>query len=579
MALIQELTKRGLLKKEEALNLEFEVKQTGLREEEVILKAQILPEIKIFQIKSEFLGIPLKEFYPEDVPPEVLEIIPEDSARHYQMVPLSHRENFVEIGMSYPEDLKAQEALQFLAREHNFDYKVFLITLSDLKAVLERYRSLKGEVKRALSELEGEISKETGWESVQETGELEKFVEEAPITKVVAVILRHAVEGRASDVHIEPTRNRTKVRFRVDGILYSSLFLPAKIHPAIVARIKIMANLKIDELRLPQDGRFTVKIGDRDIDFRVSTFPTSIGEKVALRILDPTMGRKTFEELGLIGRNLRVVQELTKKPYGMILATGPTGSGKTTTLYALLNALNRDSVNIVTVEDPIEYFIEGINQSRVRPEIGYDFSTALRHILRQDPDVIMVGEIRDQETAALAIHAALTGHIMLSSLHTNNAIGAIPRLIDMGIEPFLIPPSLLAVISQRLVRSLCPHCKVAKKPTPEIKDFIKNELNSVPSSILKESGLQIEGFSIFEAPGCRRCNFKGYLGRIGIFEILVMNDRLAELVRKKPSERDLEKEASRQGMLTMRQDGIIKALKGITSLEEISQATKEDYFY
>jgi type II secretory ATPase GspE/PulE/Tfp pilus assembly ATPase PilB-like protein len=301
-----------------------------------------------------------------------------------------------------------------------------------------------------------------------------------------------------------------------------------------------------------------------------------MGEKVALRILDPTMGRKTFEELGLAGRNLKVIQELTKKPYGMILATGPTGSGKTTTLYALLNALNRDSVNIVTVEDPIEYFIEGINQSRVRPEIGYDFSTALRHILRQDPDIIMVGEIRDQETAALAIHAALTGHIMLSSLHTNNAIGAIPRLIDMGIEPFLIPPSLLAVISQRLVRSLCPYCKVPKKPTSEIKDFIRNELLSLPSSILKESGLQIEDFSIFEARGCRRCNFKGYLGRIGIFEILVMNDRLAELVRKKPSERELEKEASRQGMLTMRQDGIIKALKGITSLEEVSQATKED---
>jgi type IV pilus assembly protein PilB len=576
MALIQELTKRGLLKKEEALNLEFEAKQTGLREEEVILKAKILPEIKIFQIKSELLGIPLKEFYPEDVPAEVLDIIPEDSAKHYQMVPLARRENFVEIGMSYPEDLKAQEALQFLAREHNFDYKVFLITLSDLKAVLNRYRSLRGEVKRALSELEMEIGKETGWETIEETGELEKFVEEAPITKVVAVILRHAVEGRASDVHIEPTRNRTKVRFRVDGILYSSLFLPSRIHPAIVARIKIMANLKIDELRLPQDGRFTIKIGDRDIDFRVSTFPTAMGEKVALRILDPTMGRKTFEELGLAGRNLKVIQELTKKPYGMILATGPTGSGKTTTLYALLNALNRDSVNIVTVEDPIEYFIEGINQSRVRPEIGYDFSTALRHILRQDPDIIMVGEIRDQETAALAIHAALTGHIMLSSLHTNNAIGTIPRLIDMGIEPFLIPPSLLAVISQRLVRSLCPYCKVPKKPTSEIKDFIRNELLSLPSSILKESGLQIEDFSIFEARGCRRCNFKGYLGRIGIFEILVMNDRLAELVRKKPSERELEKEASRQGMLTMRQDGIIKALKGITSLEEVSQATKED---
>jgi type IV pilus assembly protein PilB len=576
MALIQELTKRGLLKKEEALNLEFEAKQTGLREEEVVLKAKILPEIKIFQIKSELLGIPLKEFYPEDVPAEVLDIIPEDSAKHYQMVPLARRENFVEIGMSYPEDLKAQEALQFLAREHNFDYKVFLITLSDLKAVLNRYRSLRGEVKRALSELETEMGKETGWETIEETGELEKFVEEAPITKVVAVILRHAVEGRASDVHIEPTRNKTKVRFRVDGILYSSLFLPSRIHPAIVARIKIMANLKIDELRLPQDGRFTIKIGDRDIDFRVSTFPTAMGEKVALRILDPTMGRKTFEELGLAGRNLKVIQELTKKPYGMILATGPTGSGKTTTLYALLNALNGDSVNIVTVEDPIEYFIEGINQSRVRPEIGYDFSTALRHILRQDPDIIMVGEIRDQETAALAIHAALTGHIMLSSLHTNNAIGAIPRLIDMGIEPFLIPPSLLAVISQRLVRSLCPYCKVPKKPTSEIKDFIRNELLSLPSSILKESGLQIEDFSIFEARGCRRCNFKGYLGRIGIFEILVMNDRLAELVRKKPSERELEKEASRQGMLTMRQDGIIKALKGITSLEEVSQATKED---
>jgi len=285
---------------------------------------------------------------------------------------------------------------------------------------------------------------------------------------MVAVILRHAVEGNASDVHIEPEENQLRIRFRMDGTLYSSLFLPIHTHPSIVARIKILSNLRIDETRIPQDGRFSARINNKDIDFRVSTFPTKLGEKVAIRVLDPTEGLKTYQEIGLISTNLKLIKEAIVRPFGLILATGPTGSGKTTTLYAILQELNKPEVNIVTLEDPIEYFVKGINQSQIRPEINYDFSQGLRHVVRQDPDIIMVGEIRDEESASLATQAALTGHIVLSTLHTNNAIGIIPRLIDMKVKPFLLPATLNIGIAQRLAQRLCPYCKEKVKPNKEI---------------------------------------------------------------------------------------------------------------
>jgi len=483
MSLIQTLVKKGLLDKEKVKELETEMKASGQKEEEIIIKKGILPESVLFNLKSENLKIPLKEIQETEISAEILKLIPEETAIFYQMIPLSKKDGIVEVGMVYPEDLKAEEALKFLARQGNFSSQIFLITPSLFSNLLKQHKSIGTEVAGALKELEIELKTEKIEREKRIAPELGRLVEEAPISRMVAVILNKAVEQRASDIHIEPTKEKLRIRFRLDGMLRPIIFLPLKILPAIVSRIKILSNLKIDETRVPQDGRFTTKINDKEIDFRVSTFPTTLGEKVALRILDPSQGVQDFEKLGLEGRNLEVVQKAVKKPYGLILATGPTGSGKTTTLYAILNLLNREGVNIVTLEDPVEYFVEGINQSQVKPEIGYDFASGLRQILRQDPNIIMVGEIRDEETASLAIHAALTGHIVLSTLHTNNALGVIPRLIDLGIKPYLISPSLALAIAQRLVRKLCPECKKQVKPEKAIEDLILREIETLPPLI------------------------------------------------------------------------------------------------
>ena len=572
MTLIQQLVKRGILDKEKAASLEFEVKTSGKKEEELILEKGIVSETFLFGLKSENLKIPLKEVVIEEVPLKVLELIPQESAKYYQMVPLAKQNEFLDVGMVYPEDIKAQEALKFLARQNKFSYQVFLITITSFNNLLKQYRTLKKEVTRALAELEGELKEEKVEARPVVATEFEKLAEEAPIIKVVAVILRHAVEGKASDIHIEPTREKSRVRFRVDGILHSSIFLPLDVHPAVVARIKVLSNLKIDETRVPQDGRFSTKIDNKDIDFRVSTFPTTNGEKVALRILDPSEGMRSFEDLGLEGRNYETVKKAVQKPYGLILATGPTGCGKTTTLYAILNTLNKEGVNIVTLEDPVEYLMEGVNQSQVKPEIGYSFAHGLRQVLRQDPNIIMVGEIRDEETASLAINAALTGHVVLSTLHTNNAVGVIPRLIDMKVNPFLIPPALGVAIAQRLVGRLCPNCKNKIAPNKEIKEMILKEINSLPP-VIKKTAPSVE--FIYEAKGCRKCNQRGYSGRIGVFEVLEMTSELGSVVLKEPSESRILQEANRQGMITMKQDGILKVLDGYTTIEEVLRVAEE----
>jgi len=574
MSLIKQLIEKGIVDKEKALSLEFEIKQSGRKEEDVIMETGLVPETVLFGLKSENLKIPLKEVAVEQVPLKTLELIPEETAKYYQMIPLEKAEKYLEIGMIYPEDLKAQEALKFLARQGKFNYKVFLITPNTFKNLLKQYRTLKREVGLALEELETELKEEGIKTKSQTAAEFERMAEEAPITKIVAVVLRYAVEGSASDIHIEPTREKLRVRFRFLGDLHSSIFLPLTILPAVVARIKILSNLKIDETRVPQDGRFSTQINGKSIDFRVSIFPTTLGEKVAIRVLDPATGLKSFEDLGLEERNLKVVKEGISKPYGLILATGPTGCGKTTTLYAILQILNKEEVNIVSIEDPVEYFIEGINQSQVKPEIGYDFANGLRHILRQDPDIIMVGEIRDEETANLVIHAALTGHIVLSTLHTSNALGVIPRLIDMGIKPYLLPSVLQLAMAQRLVRKLCDSCKKKIKPTPEIKNLILKEIDGLPPAIKKDIKLPAS-FEIFAPQGCQKCGSTGYSGRIAVFEILSMTDSLAEIILKEPSEVSILEEAKRQGMITMKQDGILKVLRGVATIEEILRVAEE----
>jgi len=566
MFLINQLVKEGIIKKDKANALKDEIKKSGKREEEVILSRKIVPEEFLFELKSKYLNIPLIKISPEDVSSDVIRLIPEETAEYYKMVALSRKGNVLEIGMVYPEDLNAQEALKFLSRREKFISKVFLITPTTFYKFLNEYKTFKKEIGKALEELEKELEKK----EITEITKIGKLVEEAPVAKVVAVIFRYAVDGKASDIHIEPMRTKLRIRFRLLGNLYSSIFLPLGIHPAIVSRIKILSNMKIDETRIPQDGRFTARVGGKDIDFRVSTFPTSLGEKVAVRVLDPTIGLRKIEETGLTGRNLRVIKKAISKPYGLILVTGPTGSGKSTTLYSILQILNKESVNIVTLEDPIEYDIEGINQSQVRPEIGYDFAKGLRHILRQDPDVIMVGEIRDSETANLATHAALTGHIVLSTLHTNDALGVVPRLIDLGIQPFLIPPSLSVSLSQRLVRRLCDHCKKKVKASKEVRNLIIKAMKDLPNEI--KSKIK-EPFYVWKAVGCSKCRNEGYSGRIAIFEVLEMTDQLAQIVLREPSEESISREAKRQGMIKMRQDGILKVLKGITTIEEVIKET------
>ncbi|MFA5746633.1 MAG: GspE/PulE family protein [Candidatus Paceibacterota bacterium] len=577
MGLIQKLAEIGKIDAKKEKELEDELLASGKREEDLILEKKLVtPEI-LFSAKSEVLGVP---FLPDaeglEVPNKTLALIPEDSARFYRLMPLSLKEEILEVGMVDPEDIKAKEVLLFLARQHRFSYKIFLITPGAFDILSKQYRNLREEVGAALEALETEEGEDV--EAMVEVGvgrPSERLVEEAPIIKMVSVILRHAVEGQASDIHIEPVSKNLRVRFRMDGTLYSSLFLPLAVHPSVVARIKILSNLRIDETRIPQDGRFSARIGEKEIDFRVSTFPTKLGEKVVLRVLDPTEGLKDFKDLGLSDRNMKIVQEALQKPFGLILSTGPTGSGKSTTLYTLLRALNKDDTNVVTLEDPVEYFMEGISQSQIRPEIGYDFPSGLRSIVRQDPDVIMVGEIRDEESASLVIHSALTGHVVLSTIHTNNAIGVMPRFVDMQVKPFLIPSTLNVAIAQRLARRLCPYCKKKVKAPKPIEDIILKDIAGMPEDVRKTVEASAGNIYIYEAVGCKKCNEKGVKGRVGIYEVLRMTDSLGEAIMTDISDNNLNREVKKQGMVTLRQDAILKALEGSISFDEVLWVAEE----
>lgn len=556
------------LDEKEAAEVRKESKKKGISiEEELLLRG--LSDESVLKAKAEALGVPVMVVRNKKADFELLKHIPEESARHYQIAPLGMEEGVIQIGMVNPESTEAKEALKFIASRLNTPFKIYLISRKDFEGLLEGYKGISGEVSKALGELESALGAEELALPKVPQKEGVAFVEEAPITKIVAVILRHATEGRASDVHIEPERDKLRVRFRVDGVLHTSLSLPAHVHEAILSRIKILTNMQLDEKRKPQDGRFSAKIENREIDFRVSTFPTYFGEKAVLRILDPESGIKKFEDLGLEGRNLELIKEGLEKPYGLVLITGPTGSGKSTTLYAMLDYLNKENWNIVSLEDPIEYSIEGVNQSQVRPEIGYDFAEGIRHILRQDPDIIMVGEIRDKETAKLAIHAALTGHLVFSTLHTNNAVGVIPRLIDMGVDPYLIAPTLNLAIAQRLARKLCDESRDEISVEGSVKDMIMEEVQNMPEAMKKS--LKIPS-RIFRAKSSAVCP-SGTKGRIALFEVLTMTKSLEKLILSKPSETDIEEEVKKQGMVTLKQNGIMRVLEGKVGLEELLEVT------
>ena len=413
------------------------------------------------------LEIPLRSIGEEKISYDVLRYIPEESVEHYQLAPLSVSDGVLEVGMVDPDDIRGFDALNFIARSTGMPFKVFKISNEDLEKVLAMYRGLGGEVERAVIDLATE-QKERPIETEAATLDLDdpsiqrgvdgamarNVQEDAPTIKIVSTILRYAIDGKASDVHVEPQASGVRIRYRVDGVLHTSVILPLTAHRGLVARIKVLASIRLDEQRKPQDGRFSASIEDRQIDFRVSTFPSYYGEKVVIRILDREQGFIPLDQIGLTPRNLELLRKAIKRPHGLILISGPTGSGKSTTLYSMLSEMDRERQNVLSLEDPVEYFVEGVTQSQVRPEIGYTFANGLRTTLRQDPDIIMVGEIRDGETAKLAIQAALTGHLVLSTIHTNDAVGTIPRLVDMGVEPYLISPVLILSMAQRLVRTL-----------------------------------------------------------------------------------------------------------------------------
>lgn len=502
------------------------------------------------------------------IPPDVLVLISEEAARYYKMIPLSLSGNILNVGLVNPNDVKAQEALNFLASRNGLVAQVFKITEDDWLGFLKQYAGIGEEVGEALEGLRKELAQEKERMPSLETTRIQKE-QAAPIIRMVDTILKHGIESKASDIHIEPTMKKLRVRFRLDGTLQTVVILPVEIAPAIVARVKILSNLQIDETRRPQDGRFTTKLGEKEVDFRVAILPTARGEKAALRILDPTIGLRTLPELGIVGRNLEVVERGIKKPFGMVLMTGPTGSGKSTTIYGILQILNTEFVNIVSLEDPVEYYVDGVNQSQIRPELGYTFATGLRQILRQDPNIIVVGEMRDSETAGLAVQSALTGHLVLSTLHTNDAIGVIPRLVDMGIPPFLLPSALNVALAQRLVKRLCSDCKKEAEPSEPIKKIILSAINSMPET--NRPKIKSDSFKIYKPLGCPKCGNKGTKGRIAVFELLEMTPQLEEIIISGPTESKILSEGKRQGMVTMFQDGILKVLDGIISFEELIQ--------
>lgn len=534
---------------------------------------------KVAQLEAEHYGLEYLDLSGNDIEKETINLLSRNLAETYQVVIFDEDKNTLKVGLTNPTNLKAREAVEFVARQKNLKAEFYLISKKSFSLAIKQYSALKAEVKQALDVAEGKIQ-EKEKQAEEDVGEeaVGGVVKSAPISKMVDVIIKHGVEMKASDIHIEPFTAQTRVRYRIDGVLRTQLLLPKAVHASIVSRIKVISNLKIDETRIPQDGRVRLKVNKQNVDFRVSTLPLYEQEKVVMRILDTSSGAISLERLGFSGRNAEIIQNNIDKSHGTFLVTGPTGSGKSTTLYAVLNLLNKEGINIVTLEDPVEYYLKGVNQSQVRPEVGLTFAAGLRSILRQDPDIVMVGEIRDSETAELAIHAALTGHFVLSTLHTNDSFGAIPRLFDMGVEPFLLTSTLNVVIAQRLVRKICDKCKEEFKVPGNLVDLVWEVYNQTPKENVESEGFALKDkteMKFYHGKGCKHCNNTGYAGRLAIAEVLDMTDDLKKEIASGASLEKIRQEVLSKKMATLQQDGFIKALKAMTTIEEVMRATKE----
>ncbi len=573
MTFLQALVDQGLLTRE----LQAKVSSSATTKYggdifEAISKETKIPEESLLAFEGKFFGIPTRAISAKELDPRVLEYISEDSAHQYGFVPIGLKDNVLEVGIVDPGRTDSLDALQFISSRNEMPYKLFVVSKKNFDLIIGSYKGMSGEVDQALSDLDTELSKglpgvakASGTAADDIVDDEKKIVEEAPIIKVVAVILRHAVEGGASDIHIENTGKEVKVRFRVDGELHTSLTLPLNVYSGVVARIKILAKLRLDEKRKPQDGGFSAKIDGRKIDLRVSTFPAYYGEKVVMRILDSEKGVKELSDLDMTPEHLEMVKKALEVPYGIVLITGPTGSGKTTTLYAMLHSIDREAKNVVSLEDPVEYHVDGVSQSQVMPEIGYTFASGLRSILRQDPDVILVGEIRDKETAALAIQAALTGHLVLSTLHTNNAAGAIPRLIDMGVDPYLIAPTLVLAMAQRLAKKTCADSKQEIPMDEATKVMIEKQFADLPQEF--KSKLAI-GDKMTKTVPSKTCP-SGTKGRMAVFEMFPVDKEVEAVILNAPTELDISKKLRAKGMITMKEDALIKAVNGGIPFTEV----------
>jgi type IV pilus assembly protein PilB len=521
---------------------------------------------QVLEIKSQFYNFPGKRITGNSISEEVLKMVPAKTVELYSIIPLDKKDHELVVGFVNPHSEGAREVMDFITSSLGLSFKILVVTKLDFDQATGSVDQLINEVGSALSELEGELILEPD-KPVENAVDSEPDANAAPVTKIVATIIRHAKEDHASDIHIEPYETETKVRFRVDGALKQSLALPAATHAAVVARVKILANLRIDEKRKPQDGRFSAHIDGHKIDFRVSTFPTSFGEKIVMRLLESSRNVSDLTSLGLSQRNLELIKNAIDEPYGLILISGPTGSGKSTTLYTMLEQVDRKTKNVLSLEDPVEYQIPGVSQSAVNGDIGYTFASGLRTVLRQDPDIIMVGEIRDKETAQLAVQAALTGHLVLSTIHTNSATGVIPRLVDMGVDPYLIAPTLKLAIGQRLIQKIC---KGTGRKIP-IEGSVKKIIDSEFEDLAPEyrSHITYPEFVLGIEPTAR-CP-KGTSGRQAVFEVMRMTREIDEILLKDPNEGEIYDAARRDGMLTMREDAILKAFEYRVPFEEINK--------
>jgi len=562
-SLLDVLLSKHLITEEQYREIKVNSATKGVPEENVLASLNIVSEKDIAESKATAIGVPFIALSSTSFSPQALGFIPASVAERFSLIPFVYDDNTrtLSVAMSNAVDL---DAVSFVRQKTGLNIKVFAAEKKDIeKAINIEYRQgLVGEVGKALKETEE--SKKT---RTYDSSSIAQIVTEAPIAKIVSTILDYAVVSRASDIHIEPQEDRIRVRYRIDGILYDKLSLPRHVEDAVVSRIKILSEMKIDEHRTPQDGRFNFKVEDKEVDLRISVLPTVNGEKIVMRLLRKSGGIPTLEELGLTGSSLRNLETAILRPHGIIIVCGPTGSGKTTTLYSVLSKLNTTRVNIMTLENPVEYEMPGINQVAINPAVGFTFATGLRAFLRQDPNIILVGEIRDEETTDLAIQAALTGHLVFSTLHTSNSAGALPRLVDLGAQAFLLSSTMNAVVAQRIARKICSHCKESYLPLPQLIKEIKEVLGKL-FPVDSENKL-------YRGKGCDECGASGYLGRIGIFETLKMSEKILSLVFESADSGTIEKQAISEGMITMKQDGYIKVLQGITTVEEVIRVAQE----